>query len=389
MGFNIDITDAQLDKIGNYTDKFLKGGVLFASIMGMAGFLGLIFVTISPAPLSPEHVHEADPTAVGDLAPIAPDTPAAWITEFSDVPGSQTGECFETRTGIYAVCVPSLSGTALMVYQSPLSGDMWPTWKCEPCDGAGMCDGAKCPTAPVFECNATVLAEGCACSPGCVCGEHARKCEAQPPTKKTEVARVADLSGETKFFSVLSNAGYLFFMLLILLAELDIERFKHVFKFAAYWPARVLFQLFSGAQLINASTTLEIGGYVGCTFVTLPDCLFFCSHPLFSPCLFFPCVTKKQQRISNKQAWQRLCALPVSGQRVAACVRVAGVGFVQSVLLAILEGLQGTMTTSRPQQASCLAHTHTHTHTHTALRPVPHGGSACNLYHRHFLRHCR
>ena len=262
---SIDISDATLDKIGNWTSRFLKSAVAIASFVGMAGFLGLIFITISPNPDSMPESETAEPDAIGILVPNG--DKEVWITEIM-VSRKFSNRCYERRTGVVVLCNSQGDGK-LTVEQEPESGKDYTAFSCQSCESSFTGCGSEW-----NECNSTTR-ETCDCQLGCQTDvDRLYFCTQEKDVEGDNIkGGYSTLSGEAKTWAVLSNMGYLTFMLAIFLVEIKVERLKPILGVLLFWPVRCMLQLFTGVQLINASTVLEMtGGYVTQAFVS---CMLF------------------------------------------------------------------------------------------------------------------
>eukprot|EP01059_Diplonema_ambulator_P009367 TRINITY_DN19213_c0_g1_i1.p1 TRINITY_DN19213_c0_g1~~TRINITY_DN19213_c0_g1_i1.p1 ORF type:complete len:332 (+),score=57.61 TRINITY_DN19213_c0_g1_i1:115-1110(+) len=254
-----DVTNEQLDNWGNRFAWFLKRTVVVGSFIGLVGFLGCIATTISP-PAAPGAKLAVAPVDIEshlvpvEVPPDSPEESSVWVTAFTPV-DVDTHRCREMSTGIEARC--EHTDTALIVSIIPTSGK-WLSWSCALC----KCDG--CPQDIVCG-NQTVV--GCYCQTGCMCNEqdpdvHLRICRQTadgdykdyPPTDRT-------LTTEYQLFATLTNIGYLLFLTLIFISELQIQQFEVMAKLLTFWPMRAAIQLFLGVQLVNTTTTQAATGH--------------------------------------------------------------------------------------------------------------------------------
>eukprot|EP01064_Diplonema_japonicum_P018180 TRINITY_DN26872_c0_g1_i1.p1 TRINITY_DN26872_c0_g1~~TRINITY_DN26872_c0_g1_i1.p1 ORF type:complete len:350 (+),score=51.36 TRINITY_DN26872_c0_g1_i1:43-1050(+) len=256
-----DVSDEHLDTIGNYFAMFLKRLVVVACIIAIIGFLGCIATTVSPPAGSAAKLDVSPVDVESKLVPVekapstAPQENAVWVTSFTDV-DVKTHRCREMSTGIQARCVHTDTGLSVSII--PTSGK-WLTWQCEACDCRGCPDDAPC--------NGTKVAPSCFCQEGCICNEQdpgvvIRVCTQTLDGSYTDYPpKDTALTTEYQLFATLTNMGYLFFLVLIFVAELEMSKFAAAAKLITFWPVRASLQLFLGVQLVNTTTTQATSGH--------------------------------------------------------------------------------------------------------------------------------
>eukprot|EP01063_Lacrimia_lanifica_P008684 TRINITY_DN15729_c0_g1_i1.p2 TRINITY_DN15729_c0_g1~~TRINITY_DN15729_c0_g1_i1.p2 ORF type:complete len:355 (+),score=103.96 TRINITY_DN15729_c0_g1_i1:155-1219(+) len=282
-GVSIDCSNEALDRYGNAIQKFLKVMVLAGCALSMAAWLAMIYTTIAPSVEVYESLKTHDDLKNDDkpdyLVPIEggavhmaskddpkppPGTDAAWVTYFKVMPDWGEKKCYELGSGVEMTCENEPGGEAagaILVSKPPTDGDLWPTWRCVKC----MYFCTACPVNTISQCAEDDRVNGCLCKPGCNCmSDHMDPEQSayqfwctNAPARTLGAVRGGLLSGEFKFFAVLSEVAYLFASLGLVLSELEISKFLHYFSFFNKWVPRMLAHLFVGVQLINTSSALD------------------------------------------------------------------------------------------------------------------------------------
>ena len=250
------ISDERFSQIGGIFERVLKIAVIASSFLCLAGFLGMIFVTLSPTPpsISLKRLSVPGKPTNSSLTPMT-DGRNMWITVFTAIE-DEPGKCVESSTGFIVTCNPPSEGgkwdrDGTIVVSD---GVRYFTWQCKSCLSCFWCLGRG------NDCDATNKTD---VPLECVC----KACDCDITTKKSFCVEVPstnapsrDLDPKFQTFAIITDLVYLVCILMILLAELDIVQFLERATLLTYWPVRALLQIFVSVQMINNSSALEISG---------------------------------------------------------------------------------------------------------------------------------
>eukprot|EP01062_Namystynia_karyoxenos_P056487 TRINITY_DN47454_c0_g1_i1.p1 TRINITY_DN47454_c0_g1~~TRINITY_DN47454_c0_g1_i1.p1 ORF type:complete len:249 (+),score=75.86 TRINITY_DN47454_c0_g1_i1:88-747(+) len=83
---------------------------------------------------------------------------------------------------------------------------------------------------------------------------------ASPALSPREANGIAQLKWDYQVWSVISDIGYVALTLVIIVADLEVDKFLDMAPMFGHWFPRACLQLFVGVQTINAASTLHVTG---------------------------------------------------------------------------------------------------------------------------------